>query len=176
MTRTSRVLGRGLAAGAISTIVLLATAAAPTMASAPETGIQAPRAGVLVAQAPAAPAPKPDKHPGSAAAVEGRIADLHKKLAITPDQEPRFKAYADVMRANAQAMEALFQQRAQNRDMTAPGMLHWHAQLTTAHADALNKLLPPFDALYDGLTATQKKAADATFQALRQGRPPRKAK
>ncbi|HTP81526.1 MAG TPA: Spy/CpxP family protein refolding chaperone [Alphaproteobacteria bacterium] len=113
----------------------------------------------------------PPAQRGPAEHVEARIADLHKKLHITTDQEPQFKAFADVMRDNAHSMEELFHQRAQNRDRTATGQLHWYAQLTTAHADGLNKLLPAFDALYQSLSDKQKKAADAAFVPLRQGRP-----
>jgi len=112
---------------------------------------------------------------GPAATVERRIADLRKKLHLTPAQEPQFQAFADVMRANAQAMQALFEARGQHRDRTAAGMLHWYAQLTAAHADALNKLVPVFDTLYQSLSPAQKKAADAAFQPLRQERPRHKA-
>lgn len=153
---------RSLAAA--SMLVLLA-AAAPVAASAADAGTSPP---------PAASA-QPASPRGPAALVEARIADLHKKLHITPGQEAQFTAFADVMRANARSMQDLFQDRASHRDRTAPGMLHWYARLTTAHADALNKLVPPFDALYQSLSTSQKKAADAAFQQLRQERPARKS-
>lgn len=157
-------LGHGLTAAAVA--LAIAGQMPRVIAAAPSP--------LLLAQAtapanetarPARPAP-----PGPAAHVEARIADLHRRLHITPAQEPQFKAFADVMRANAEAMEQLFQERAQNRDRTAPGQLHWYARLTTAHADATNKLLPVFDALYASLTDKQKKAADAAFTPLRQAR------
>jgi hypothetical protein len=124
----------------------------------------------------AAPAsPGTSEHRGPAASAEGRIVDLHKRLHITPAQEPQFKAFTDVMRANAESMQSLFEQRAQHRDRTAPGMLHWYAQLASAHAEAVNKLVPLFDALYQTLSDKQKKAADVVFQDLRQARPPHRA-
>ncbi len=107
--------------------------------------------------------------------VEARITDLHKRLAITADQEPQFKAYADVLRSNAQAMHDLFQQRAQASGANAVDRLHWYAKLTSAHADAVNKLVPPFEALYQSLSDTQKKAADVEFGQIRQRRPAHKA-
>jgi len=149
------------------------------MASAmPRIVMAAPTTSLLAQASPPAaqtsrPAPPAAQH-GPAARVDARIADLHKRLRISTGQEPQFTAFADVMRANAQTMEQLFQQRAQNRDRTAPGQLHWYAQLTTAHAEAINKLLPAFDALYASLSDQQKKAADAAFVPLRQGRSPHK--
>jgi len=112
---------------------------------------------------------------GPAEGVDARIAALHKQLAITPAQEPAFQSYAEIMRDNARAMAAMFADRAAHPDYTAPGILHWHAELTTAHADGLNKLLPAFDALYGALTDPQKQAADAAFEPLRVRRAPRKA-
>ena len=109
------------------------------------------------------------------AAVDTRIAELHATLHITPAQEPAFAAFAAVMRANARAMQALFLARAHNSDTTAAGLLHGYARLTTAHAEALNKLVPVFDTLYRSLTTAQKQAADAAFLPLRQRVPPRKA-
>ena len=143
--------------------------------------------GRLMAQAAAAPAtpgaPSPAAQipgqqaptPGPAALVEARISELHQQLHITLAEEPQFKAYADVMRDNAQAMHALFQQRAQDTDTSAVGRLRWYAQLTAAHAEAVGKLVPVFETLYQSLSDKQKKAADAVFAQLRQRRAPRRA-
>ena len=107
--------------------------------------------------------------------VEARVSDLHKRLSITPEQEPQFKAYADVLRSNAQTMDDLFQQRAQAPSESAVDRLHWYAKLSAAHADAVNKLVPPFDALYQSLSDKQKKAADAEFSQIKQRRPAHRA-
>lgn len=162
MIRTGRI-GRGVAT--LGVALLLSTATASPWST---WGL----AQATTASTTSAPAASPTANREPAAHVEARIADLHKRLHITADQEPQFKAFADVMRANAQSMEALFHERAQHRDRTAMGQLHWYAQLTTAHAEALNRLLPVFDALYGSLSDTQKKAADAAFVPLRQSRPP----
>jgi len=167
MVCTPRMRARGRAASAAGLALLLAMATSAVAARADEGAAAAPR---QLAQAP-----READGGGSTRHVEARIADLHKKLAITPEQEAPFNAYAELMRANAQTMAALFRQRAENRDLSAPGILRWYAQLTTAHADGLNKLLPAFDALYAVLSDKQKKAADAAFVPLRQGRRPRRA-
>ena len=99
--------------------------------------------------------------------VEARTEELHNTLAITRAQEPQFKAFADVMRANAETMRALFAQRAQDTDTTALGRLRWYAQLATAHAEAMQKLVAAFEPLYRSLSETQKKAADMAFEAFR---------
>ena len=107
--------------------------------------------------------------------VESRIADLHRSLLITPAQEPQFKAYADVMRANAQTIQSLFDERAKETDISAVGMLRWVARLTRAHADNLDKLVPVFEALYQTLSDQQKKLADTAFEEIRQRRPAQRA-
>jgi periplasmic protein CpxP/Spy len=107
--------------------------------------------------------------------VEARISELHKQLQITPAEEPQFEAYADVMRSNAQMMQNLFQQRAQNPDRTAVGQLSWYAKLTAVHAEAVSKLVAPFEALYQRMSDQQKKVADVVFAQLRQRPTPHRA-
>jgi periplasmic protein CpxP/Spy len=109
--------------------------------------------------------------PGALAdSVEIRIAELHRALRIMPPQEALFRTYADVMRSNAQAINAMFVQRAQATDFTAPGRLRWYAQLTATHAEAVNRLVAPFDALYQSLSPGQRQAADRHFEQLQQRR------
>jgi protein CpxP len=115
----------------------------------------------------ARPVPMPQNFAGD---VEIRIADLHNALAITPAQEALFRAYGDAMRANAQTISALFQQRAAATDFSAPARLRWYAQLTATHAEAVNKLIAPFDALYQSLSGPQRVAADRHFEQLQQRR------
>jgi hypothetical protein len=79
------------------------------------------------------------------------------------------------MRENAQAMQALFAQRAQNPDRTAVGQLRWYAILTAAHAEAVSKLVTPFEVLYQSMSDQQKKLADTVFAQLRQRPPPHRA-
>ncbi|HXP03358.1 MAG TPA: Spy/CpxP family protein refolding chaperone [Stellaceae bacterium] len=146
--------------GALGAIVLLAASAA----------LGAPSAAADMKTAPASVWQIPS---GFADEVEIHIAELHIALHVTPDQEPLFRAYADTMRANAQAIHALFVERAQATDFTAPARLGWYARLTATHANAVNNLLAPFNALYQSLSDSQKQAADRHFEALQQRRFPR---
>ena len=159
----SRQSVKGSAAGALGVLLLLAS-------SAPLLGQAAAAASAPIDAAAA-------HHRRDATEyVEARISELHKKLRITTEQEPQFKAYADVMRSNAGAMQALFQERAQSTGPSgtdnASNRLHWYAKLTAAHAEAVAKLVPAFDALYQSLSDQQKKIADETFERLRQRRAP----
>jgi periplasmic protein CpxP/Spy len=128
--------------------------------------------GQAVAQTSPAPAASTPMPQGFADEVEIRIAELHRALRIAPGQEALFNAYADVMRGNAQATYALFLQRAHATDFRAPALLRWYAQLTAAHAEAVNKLIAPLDALYQSLSPEQKQAADRHFEQLTARRMP----
>lgn len=161
--------GRNFAlVGALTAFVLLTRS----------TSVLAQSAAPGPKEAPELAGPKTNHAQRSAAEhVEARIAELHKKLRITPAQEAEFKAYADVMRSNAQAMDTLFAERAQSTGTgtaeAADKRLHWYARLTAAHAEAVNKLVPVFDALYQSLSDEQKKTADALFRdQLQQRRMP----
>lgn len=103
--------------------------------------------------------------------VDARITDLHSKLRITAEQEPQFTALADVMRANARAMDTILEQRAKDTDSTAVNTVRWYARLTQAHADTVNKFVPAFEALYAVLSEGQRKTADAMFQHFAQRSP-----
>jgi len=150
-----------LTASALSALILLASAAPLLAQSAPSPATPPSTAAA-------------DHSPRAIELVEKRISELHKKLQITAEQEPQFKAYADVMRGNAEAMQALFEERAKATGPSgidhADSRLHWYAKLTAAHADAVSKLVPVFDTLYQSLSDKQKKIADEIFQQLRQRR------
>jgi hypothetical protein len=79
------------------------------------------------------------------------------------------------MRANAQTMQTLFDERSKEADVSAVARLRWVARLTGAHAENLNKLVPVFEALYQILSNQQKKAADTVFEEIRQRRTARRA-
>lgn len=154
---------------ALAILTLLAAAGLTTSAFAGELLAQA------APPAPAAPSSQQAPQRSPMTDVEGRILGLHKQLQITPAEEPQFKAYADVMRSNAQMMQTLFQQRAQNPDRTAIGQLRWYAKLTAAHAEAVSKLVAPFEALYQSMSDQQKRVADTVFAELRQRAAPHRA-
>lgn len=146
---------------------LMASTAAPVYAGEAQKG-------VLVAEAATAPAAGGDraKTDGLVRHIDHRIARLHRQLHITADQEPKFQAFADVMRNNAQAMHGMLLEHGQTGDDTAVAKLRWFAQLTSLHADALNKLVPVFDALYLSLSDKQKEQANRVFDEIGVRRPP----
>jgi hypothetical protein len=96
--------------------------------------------------------------------VEAQIKSLRDRLRITPAQQPQWEAVAQVMRDNAKTFNGLVRERAQAaRGMSAVDDLRSYQKIADAQADGLNKLVPPFEALYDSMSADQKKNADSIF-------------
>ena len=147
---------KAAASGVVSALILAASLA-----------VQPGSAVAQTAPPPVAATPLPERFADD---VEIRIAELHRALHIVPSQEALFVAYANVMRGNAQAIHALFLQRVTATDFSAPARLRWYAQLTAAHAEAVNRLIAPFDALYQSLSPEQKALADRHFEQLQQRR------
>ena len=99
--------------------------------------------------------------------VQARIKSLHDQLHITANQQQQWEAVAAVMRSNAKAIGELVRKRAQEAGtMSAVDDLRSYQQIAEAHADGLNKLVPPFEALYDTMSNDQKKNADVVFGHL----------
>jgi periplasmic protein CpxP/Spy len=112
--------------------------------------------------APQRPAGKaPEAAPAQGGGIDAQIADLQKKLRITPAQQPQFDAFAQVMRQNAQQMDAVMGQQGQNRTRNAVEDLRASAQLAEAEVEGMKRLLPVLQALYDGLADQQKRLADS---------------
>jgi hypothetical protein len=85
--------------------------------------------------------------PSTAADIEQRIGALKTRLAITPAEEATWDAFAKTMRDNTTETDTLFAQR-----------------VGGASADNTERLSAAFDALYAGLSDTQKAAADTLFR------------
>jgi len=97
--------------------------------------------------------------------IEQYITNLHKQLKITPDQETQWKQVADVMRENSVAMQQATHDYAQNaKDMTAVDDLKSYQKIVQTHQDALQRLVPAFQTLYDSMPDAQKKTADQVFR------------
>ncbi len=97
--------------------------------------------------------------------VERRIADLHSKLHITPQQSQQWDQFAQVMRDNAKAMDTIYQQRAGRLgSMTAVDNMQSYAQIEQERAQDMQKLVPAFQTLYGSLSDQQKKTADQMFR------------
>ena len=162
------------AAALLATLAFASPARAATgdLAHAPMVGTGP--AQVMVAQATSPPAPavtSPAPGPERAAKaskvdrVEARITMLHSTLNITPAQEELWTHVTQVMRDNAQTMEALAQARADKaKTMTAVEDLKSYAEITDAHADGLKKFVPVFEALYASMSDAQKANANTMFR------------
>ena len=97
--------------------------------------------------------------------AEARIKHLHDTLQITAAQEDQWNKVAAVIRDNADRLTALAKARLESgKTMTAVDDLKSYADITEAHEKGIEKLLPVFTKLYDGLSDVQKKAADTEFR------------
>ena len=97
--------------------------------------------------------------------LETRISELHKKLQITPEQEPKWKAVADVMHANAETSRTLVEEKRKDEaNMTAVADLNAYAEVAELHAKHVRELATVFSDLYDTMSPDQKKVADKVFQ------------
>jgi LTXXQ motif family protein len=140
------------AAGAAATLLGAIVLASPVFAA---SNAQSP-----AQQAMAAPASDSAGIP-----VEARIKDLHKKLHITEAQKPQWDALAMVMRDNAQAMVDLQKQRAvDSQSMSAVEVIKSYESVIEAHESGMKKFVPPFEALYNVMSDSQKKTADSLFR------------
>ena len=146
----------------------------PSLCGAALVAVLAAAPGLALAQsasAPAAPAEPAASAPASPAAravemrVERRIRELHAELHITPAQKMPWDAFADVMRANARAIDEAAERRAaQLPTMNAVEDLKSYEQLAQQHVDRLQRLIPAFAALYDTMSPRQKETADRVFR------------
>ena len=97
--------------------------------------------------------------------VEVRIKEMRDKLEITAAQQEQWAKVELTMREDAKVMDQLTQARADHaKEMTAVDDLKSYGEITAAHADGIKKLTPVFAALYDSMSDTQKKDADALFR------------
>ena len=165
--------GRAAAIAALAAaLMMLPLAAGPANARSDDgTSLQMAQAARQGGAKAAAPAP-----PGGSE-VDRDIADLRKQLKITPQQEPQFNAFAEVMRSNAQELDAQMRQGSPNQNPNAVETLKQAQQLTETQAAGLKRLVPAMQALYDSLSDPQKKTADRVIggggePGPQRGRPP----
>jgi hypothetical protein len=121
--------------------------------------------------------------------IEGRLAFLKTELRITAAQNGAWLAYADALRQNSDAMNALMREMMQTKGMMGQGMMGQGmmgqgmmgqgmmgqaepqplaaperfdliARHMAAHLDMLERLRTPLQGLYDSLDADQKRIAD----------------
>jgi len=95
---------------------------------------------------------------------EARIKHLHDELKITPDQETRWSGVAQVMLANASAIDGAVKDRMRmSKGMTAIDDLKSYETIVDTHADGIKKLAIAFAPLYASMPEDQQKNADAVF-------------
>ncbi|HLZ67807.1 MAG TPA: Spy/CpxP family protein refolding chaperone [Aliidongia sp.] len=163
---TRAVAAAALLSGfAVALPALAQTSPPSTTTSATTAPAAAATAPSSVATAPAA-TPKAEKH---SQRVEAHIADLKKKLTITPAQDATWETFAQVMRDNGQAMEEAIQERESTKDLDAIHDLQSYAKVAQVHADGAQKLAAAFQPVYDSLSPAQKKNADTMFEHTRHG-------
>jgi periplasmic protein CpxP/Spy len=144
----------------LSTLAVMAVLTLPAAfaqsASAATSGAQAPSSDATKSAAPRQRGPR---------GVEQRIDQLHSQLQITAAQQQVWDQFAQVMRANADAMHQAFQQRAaQFATMTAVEDMQSYAQLAQLHAEHMQKLSAAFQTLYNAMSPEQKQNADVVFR------------
>lgn len=97
--------------------------------------------------------------------IEQRLTELRARLQITPAQNGQWEQFAQVMRDNARSIDEAFDRRVQGLPtMTAPENMQSYAAVATEHAQEVQRLVPAFQALYDGMSDSQKRRADQVFR------------
>jgi hypothetical protein len=158
---TNHRAGRVIAAAAILPAMFFAVST-HTVSAAEYAAQATPMSVSPVAQA--TPATGPKVKSSSVDRVEDRIADLHKKLQITPDQDALWNNVAQVMRDNGKKMrDNVTARSAKLKSMNAVDDLRSYQMITDEHADGLKRLIPAFEALYAKMTPAQQKNADHVF-------------
>ena len=148
-------MGRIAAMAEVAAVLtLLWLTAGPANARSDGAALQLAQAARQGGAKTAAPAPS------GGSETDRQIADLKKQLKITPQQEPQFNAFAEVMRSNEQDLDKLMQQGSANRQPNAVQERKQAQQLTEAQAAGLKRLVPALQSLYDTLSDQQKKIAD----------------
>jgi hypothetical protein len=105
---------------------------------------------------------------GMAEHVEGRLAFIKAELKITDAQQPQWNAFADAVRANAQAMKdvALPMMGQETQPKTLPERLAQHEKMVSLHLVSLQRLKSAVDPLYAALSDEQKKTADTLVRPM----------
>ncbi len=93
--------------------------------------------------------------------VEGRIAFLKAELKITDAQAPQWNAFADTLRSNAKAHQAVHEQMTKGGMLSSwPDRLVFQQKALSTRLDAVKALDAAAKPLYAVLTDDQRKLAD----------------
>jgi hypothetical protein len=125
------------------------------------------RAAAITAAMMDGPAPRhralpllPAQAPAPAPNIEANIAQLRQRLQITPAQEPRFEALANVMRQNARMMP----NAPPPTNLNPIQGLRFAIQAGEQELVGLKRMLPALEALYASLSPMQQRTADQVFR------------
>ncbi len=114
---------------------------------------------------PARPTERTRPLPGER--IEARIAYAKAALKITPAQEARWNALAEVLRNQARAMDDQHRARRatanQDQPLDALDRLQQRQAMLAAAATRMNELIEAARPLYAAFTDDQKKEADTLF-------------
>jgi hypothetical protein len=111
--------------------------------------------------------------------TEAQIKQLQGALNITEDQKELWNNLTKAMRENAKDMEAFSDARTKERAegtkiLNAVEHMKFHSQITKAHLDQMEKLIPPFEAFYSSMSDEQKNITDTIFRTGKHGKQKRK--
>jgi len=103
--------------------------------------------------------------------TEAQIKQLQDTLNITEAQEVLWKDLTQVMRENAKELDTLRKDKSEiTKTMNAVEAMKFHSQITEERLNQMNKLIPPFEALYTSMSDDQKKSTDAVFRTGKYGK------
>jgi hypothetical protein len=124
----------------------------------------------------AAQTPAPQHHAHKSAAqkqetLDARITALHAQLQITPDQEVKWAAVAQVMRDNQAEMQTMVADRRVKSPTGGDAVdeLKTYERFSQAHVNGLKNLISSFEALYTTMPAAQQAVADHVFKHFGRG-------
>jgi hypothetical protein len=107
--------------------------------------------------------------------AEAQIKQLQGVLKITEAQKELWNNLTNVMRENAKDMDAFTKDRAEStKTMNSVERMKFHSQITKAQYDQLEKLIPPFEALYSSMSDQQKNITDIVFRTGKHGKSKKK--
>jgi LTXXQ motif family protein len=119
--------------------------------------------------------------PSAVEHTEAQIKQLQDALKITEAQQELWDDMTQVMRENAEDMDALTDSLAKERaegtkNMNAVEHMKFHSRITEAHSDQLKKFIPPFEALYSSMSDEQRNITDTIFRTGMYGKAKAKRK
>ena len=100
--------------------------------------------------------------------MEDRVSTLHSSLNITPEEETKWAAVAQVMRDNEADMQRLVVARRSDTAArySAIDDLKTYEHFTQAHVNGLKNLITAFEVLYAAMPPSQQAVTDQVFTSF----------